>query len=88
VTTDPLSAVVILTLVDLAGFGPTVRKIWHDPHSEPPGFYGLAALRNVLVILALETHSWTTVLFPAAVGAACLLLIAWMMMRRRSVGAS
>src|SRR5262249_35121341 len=31
-TSDPLSAVVLLTAVDLAGFGPTFRAAYHRPH--------------------------------------------------------
>jgi hypothetical protein len=79
-TADPLWAVVVLTTSDLLGFGPTFRSAWHKPHEERTGFYALATLRNLLVILALEHHSLTTVLFPAAVGMGCLvlvLLIAW-----------
>jgi hypothetical protein len=73
-TSDPLWAVVTLTLVDLLGFGPTIRKAYARPHDESVSFFALAAVRNLLVILALEHYSLTTVLFPAAVGLACLCL--------------
>jgi len=76
VTSDPLWAVVILTAIDLAGFGPTFRSAWVSPHTERINFYGLAAVRNLLVILALERLNVTTVLFPAAVGAGCVALVA------------
>lgn len=82
-TSDPLWAVVILTGVDLAGFGPTFRAAFHRPHDERIGFYFLAAVRNVLSILALERYSTTTVLFPAAVGIACLILVAMVAYRRK-----
>lgn len=84
-TADPLWAVVILTLADLVGFAPTVRRAVTHPHQESARFFGLAAFRNVLVVLALETYSPTTVLFPAAVGVACLLLTALLLVRRRIV---
>jgi hypothetical protein len=73
-TNDPLWAVVTLTIVDLMGFGPTIRKAYDHPHEESAIFFALSALRNLLVILALQNYSLTTVLFPAAVGFACLLL--------------
>jgi hypothetical protein len=82
-TADPLWAVVILTAADLAGFGPTIRRTYGQPHQESPWFYGLAAVRNLLVVLALEHYSMTTVLFPSAVGLACLLLAAMLVVRRR-----
>lgn len=85
VTSDPLWAVVILTVVDLSGFGPTARSAYHRPHEEQLRFFALAAVRNALVIAALEHHSVTTVLFPAAVGLGCLALVALLVVRRRRV---
>lgn len=84
-TTDPLWAVVVLTTVDVLGFGPSFRKTYHLPYSESLGFFALFAARNLLVIGALETYSLTTVLFPAAVGSACVLLMGMMVYRRRVV---
>ena len=74
-TADPMWAVAILTVVDLLGFGPTLRKAFHFPHEENLTFFGLFLLRNLLVILALVHYSVTTLMFPAAVALACLLLI-------------
>lgn len=82
-TSDPLWAVVILTTVDILGFGPTVRKLYYSPHSESLLFFALFAARNVLVILALENYSITTVLFPAALAMACAALMAMIAVRRR-----
>jgi hypothetical protein len=84
-TADPLWAVVILTGVDLAGFGPTFRAAYARPHDERIGFYSLAALRNLLAILALERYSLTTVLFPAAVGVACIAFVAMVAYRRKQL---
>ena len=81
-TSDPLWAVVVLTIVDVIGFGPTVRKAYSFPHSESLLFFSLFAARNLLVIMALENYSVTTVLFPAAIAAACALLIAMVTYRR------
>lgn len=86
-TDDPLWAVVILTAIDVSGFGPTVRKVYHQPYSEHPGFYSLFLVRNLIVILALEHYSLTTVLFPAVIAAACLLLVLLILLRRRQLPA-
>jgi len=86
-TSDPLWAVIILTLVDVVGFGPTLRKAYAFPHEEKISFFGIFIVRNALVIFALEHYSLTTVLFPAAVGMACLLLILMIAWRRRFVQA-
>ncbi len=85
VTSNPLWAVVILTTVDVLGFGPTVRKAYAFPHSESLLFFSLVALRNLVVILALESYSVTTVLFPAVIAATCMALIAMLVYRRREL---
>lgn len=87
-TADPLWAVVLLTGVDLLGFGPTLRKAWAQPRSESILFYGLFLLRNLLVIVALAELSLTTVLFPAAVALACAVLMLVIAGRRRVLAAA
>jgi len=84
-TSDPLWAVVVLTIVDLLGFGPTVRKAYYAPRSESVLFFSLFAARNVLVIFSLETYSMTTVLFPAVIAAACIAVGAILLFRRQVV---
>lgn len=82
-TSDPLWAVVVLTIVDVLGFGPTIRKAYHFPYSESLLFFGLFTVRNLLVMIALEHHSVTTLLFPGVIAAACVLLMALIAHRRR-----
>ena len=81
-TSNPLLAVVLLTGMDLAGFGPTFRFAFSHPHEERIGFYSLGAVRNALAIAALEHYSFTTVLFPAAVGVACIVFVMMVAYRR------
>ena len=81
-TSDPLWAVVVLTAVDVLGFGPTFRKAYSFPQSEALSFYALFALRNVLVVAALESYSVTTVLFPAVIAAVCMVLVIMVVVRR------
>ncbi|MBA3755022.1 MAG: hypothetical protein H0X02_01790 [Nitrosomonas sp.] len=82
-TSDPLWAVVLLTTIDVIGFGPTVRKAYHLPYSESLLFFGLFTVRNLLVIIALENHSVTTLLFPAVIAAVGVLLMGMIAYRRR-----
>lgn len=84
-TSTALSAVIILTIVDLLGFGPSVRKAYHAPYEESATFFIIGAVRNGFVLLALENMSWTTALFPAAVGIACVCFVALIYLRRRMI---
>lgn len=85
-TSDPLFAVLILTAVDVAGFGPTFRKAYILPFEEQLMFFVLLAVRNFIAILALEHYSLTTILFPAVTAVACLVFIFMVMYRRRLYG--
>ena len=82
-TSDPLWAVIVLTTVDVLGFGPTIRKAYSQPHSESLLFFSLFTARNLIVIMALENYSPTTVLFPAVIAAACMSLMTIVTYRRR-----
>jgi hypothetical protein len=82
-TADPLWAVILLTAIDVAGFGPTIRKAYQFPYSESLLFFGLFMLRNVLVMLALENLTLTTLLFPAVMLILCILMMAMIAYRRR-----
>jgi hypothetical protein len=83
---DPLWAVVILTSVDILGFGPTLRKAWQRPNEENTLFFVLFVIRSVFAIIALERLSLTTVLFPAAVGLGCIALVTVVWLRRLWLG--
>lgn len=84
-TSDPLWTVIILTVVDLLGFGPTIRKAYHHPHEESRSFFILFLLRNIFALLALEHYSVTTVLFPLSVSSACAILIVMISYRLKPV---
>ena len=81
-TSNPLWAVVILTAVDILGFAPTFRKAYRYPYEEQLTFFVLITSRNLIVIMALEHYSLTTILFPVATALACILFILMVMVRR------
>jgi len=64
VTSDPFCAVLILSTVEILGFGPTLTKAYHLPYEENITFFVLFMVRNLLSMVALERFTVTTVLFP------------------------
>jgi len=84
-TSNPLWAVITLTIVDLLGFGPTIRKAYSCPHDENIPFFLLFIVRNTLAIMALESYSMTTVTFPLTVNIACIILVTLVYQRRTAV---
>lgn len=86
-TSNPLTAVVLLTGAELAGFGPTFRHASNYPHQERISFFSLGAMRNALALAALEHYSLTTALFPSAklLTSAVLVVMIWYWRSRLSV---
>lgn len=76
VTSNPLLAVILLTGVELAGFGPTFRFASSHPHDERMWFFTVGSVRNMMVIAALENYTLTTVTFPAAKAIVSAMLVA------------
>ena len=85
ITDNPLTAVVMLTIVDIAGFGPTFRKSYHAPFGENLTLYYLVCVRNLVSALALEFYSLTTLLFPLVIALANAVFIGLIHWRRYSL---
>ena len=84
-TSNPMWAVILLTTIDLLGFGPTIRKAYDHPFEESLLFIFMFFLRNTFALLALESYSLTTVLFPLSICVVCLFLCTLISYRRRMV---
>lgn len=82
-TSNPLLAVILLTVIDTLGFGPTLRKAYEKPFEENLTLYVLMTIRNIVSIFALQNYSWTTILFPAVVALTCAILVVIVYMRRQ-----
>lgn len=65
-TKDPTLSVIILTIIDVLAFIPTIRKTIKDPRSETFISYFLNVFRHGLSIFALTNYNLATYIFPAA----------------------
>lgn len=85
VTKDPLTAVIIITIVDMLAFAPTFRKSYHKPNQETVATYSLSALKFVVAITALSTFTVTTVLYPLSLVITNSLFVVMIYVRRRQL---
>ena len=83
VTSNPLWTVILLTTIDILGFGPTFRKVYMHPFEEQRLFFIIIAARNLISIFALAKYLVTTALFPAATGMASIAIVILITVRRR-----
>jgi hypothetical protein len=81
-TSAPLTAVVLVTGIDGIAYYPTFRKSVTKPYEEAALFYGLSNLKHVCSLLATESYSWTTTLYPAVLLMMNSLLIGLLLWRR------
>ena len=61
---QPVWSIILIVLVDILGFAPTIRKSWNKPHSETLFLYQMSALRHGLAIFSLEKFNILTLLNP------------------------
>lgn len=66
VTDNALSAILLITVIDMLAFAPTFRKSYHKPYSEPAFTYALSGIKFVFGIAALQQFSAVTVIYPAS----------------------
>jgi hypothetical protein len=81
-TANPLISVVIATLIDVAGFYPTVRKSWDKPYEENVLSYTIFGLTTFLGLMALDHYNLTTLLYPLVLSVSCMGFVIFLLMRR------
>ena len=82
---QPVLSVILLSTIDLLGFGPTVRKSWNNPYTETLISYEINTLRFALALLALNHYTITTALYPVTWVFANGLFSTFLIIRRRQV---
>lgn len=60
----PFTALIIGILIDIIGYLPTMRKIWHDPASEDKLTWMMFFMASVLNLFALETWAFEIAILP------------------------
>ena len=84
-TSNPVGAVVIVTVVDLVAFIPTFRKSYTKPDEETTFEYALASVKCALSIFALQSYSIATWLYPASLVISNAAFVVMSLVRRRQL---
>jgi len=85
VTKDPLPAVMLVTIIDLLAFWMTMRKTYHQPHSENLTQYTMSIAKYALIILAVEQYNLTTLFYPVVQEVATIIFCVMVVTRRQQV---
>ena len=67
ITNTALYAVLIVLIIDILGYLPTIRKSITKPHEENALAYFIAAISFGMAALAIEHYSLTTAIYPIVI---------------------
>jgi hypothetical protein len=59
---DPTISVIIVVIIDLIAFIPTLRKTWLFPTTEAPALYSMNVARHILTLFSLQAYNVATTL--------------------------
>jgi hypothetical protein len=62
VSKDPTLSVILVVIIDVVSFVPTLRKTWKEPRTEHPVLYAMNVARHALALLSLEAYNLVTML--------------------------
>ena len=81
----PVWSVILINIVEVLGFVPTMRKSWSRPYSETLFTYELSIARQAMTVLALQAINILTTLTPVTWIAVNVIITAILIARRRQV---
>ncbi len=88
VTDSPLWSVILISIIDSAGYYPTFRKAYKLPQEEYTPSYNIGAAKHLISIAALEHYSLITALYPAVLAMMNIVFVLWVYWRRALQGRS
>jgi len=83
ITNNALYAILIVLVVDLLGFLPTIRKSIAKPHEENAPYYFIEAVSFGLAIMAMGHYSVTTTIYPLTIMLMNIGLPTFLLLQRR-----
>lgn len=86
ITSNPATAVIIITITDAVAFFPTFRKTYYKPDEETLFEYAFASLKSLIGVFALSSFNLTTALYPASLVVMNGAFVIMAVYRRRSIG--
>jgi len=65
-TSDPTISVIVVVIIDVIAFLPTLRKTWEHPKTERPLLYEMNVARHVLTMFSLGSYNIATTFHSVA----------------------
>ncbi|MDD3020540.1 MAG: hypothetical protein PHX61_06110 [Alphaproteobacteria bacterium] len=81
-TKNPVAAALWITLIDSAGYIPTLRKVWTKPYEEMATTHGIATAKHIFVLLAVQNFVPATIIYSIGMVIMNAVLVSTIMFRR------
>ncbi len=82
---QPVWSIILVVLIDIFSFVPTFIKSWDKPWQETLFTWVLSIIRQLLVLISLQSFNFVTALFPLYAFVANILFCGELVYRRRVV---
>lgn len=83
-TKDPTISVIVVVLIDIIAFVPTLRKAWTHPETEKPLLYEMNSARHILTLFSLRTYNVATMFHSIAMICTNTLMTFFLQRKKRS----
>jgi len=83
-TNDPSLSVIIVVIIDLVAFIPTLKKAWYFPQSETPILYTSNVLRHSFALVAISSYNISTVLHSIAMIVVNTIMSVFILIRKQN----
>ena len=85
VTSNPLTAVILVSVTDFLGFVPTFRKSYYKPDQETTKLYSMSILKLTVSLFALGSFNPTTAIYPASLILTNAAFVTMTLIRRKTL---
>ena len=85
-TKSPLWSIIIVTMIDLVGYIPTIRKSYYTPHEESIYVFTIFLVTISLGLLALHNYTLTTMFYFVVMNISNFAMVILLIIRRKKLG--
>lgn len=85
-TNSPLWSIIIVTIIDLTGYIPTMRKSFKAPHQESIYIFSIFLVTTTLGLFALHNYTFITTIYLIAMNIANTGMLLFLLIRRKQLG--
>lgn len=86
VVRNPAVSAILATIIDVVGYGPTIKKGWYEPRKDSATSFGLNGIKFFVALPALGSPLISTWLYPATIGTVNVGVTGMLLLRRSIVG--